>query len=77
MVTRKGEMIVEFFPVWKENILRAIAWCLGIRGVPVGFVHYEKPSEMEPTINDLQRAQEESAMNRVSTQTTNRMESGE
>lgn len=69
MVTRKGEMIVEFFPPWKENILLAVSWCLGIRGIPVGFIRFERATEMEPTINDLQRAEEESAMNRVSKQT--------
>lgn len=84
-MTRKGEMIVEFFPVWKENILRAVAWCLGIRGVPVGFVHYEIKVDddaqechcdyethcfcNEMSISDIKRSQEESEVNRVSTQT--------
>lgn len=61
----KREMIVEFFPPWKENILRGLAWCLGIRGIPVGFIHYEtKFDDNEITINDIKRNEEESQMNR-------------
>lgn len=79
-MTPKREMIVEFFPPWKENILRSLAWCLGIRGVPVGFIHYETKFDddsqecrceyethcfcNEPTINDIKRNEEESQMNR-------------
>lgn len=77
-MTPNREMIVEFFPIWKENILRFVAWCLGIRGIPVGFVHYKiVPDDNEPTINDLQRAEEESAMNRVRENNLTEMESGE
>lgn len=63
-MTPKRELIVEIFPTWKENILRSIAWCLGIRGIPVGFIYAEAIIN-EPTINDLQREAEESAINRV------------
>lgn len=58
-------MIVEFFPIWKENILRFVARMLGIRGIPVGFIHYEtKFDDNEMTINDIKRNEEESQMNR-------------
>jgi len=61
----RREMIVEFFPLWKENILRFVARCLGIKGVPVGFIHYDKRfDDNEMTINDIKRNEEESQMNR-------------
>jgi hypothetical protein len=61
----QGEMIVEFLPIWKENILRAVARCLGIKGIAVGFIHYQKRfDDNEPTINDIKRNEEESQMNR-------------
>ena len=64
-MTRKGEMIVEFFPPWKENILRFIARILGIKGIPVGFIHYQvRFDDNEPTINDIKRNIDESQMNR-------------
>jgi hypothetical protein len=64
-MAEKREMIVEFFPLWKERILRGLAWCLGIRGIPVGFIHYEiKFDGNEETINDIKRNEEESQMNR-------------
>ena len=45
--------------------MRGLAWCLGIRGVPIGFIHYEtKFDDNEITINDIKRNEEESQMNR-------------
>ena len=72
-MTPSRKLLVQTFPQWKENVLYFVARCLGLKGVPVGLIHYEE----EPTINDIVKNNEEDAMNKVSTQTTNRMESGE
>lgn len=64
-MTQQRELVVELFPIWKDNILRFVARCLGIKGIPVGFIYYEPKDEVEMTINDIKRAEEESAKNRV------------
>ena len=64
-MTQQRELVVELFPIWKDNILRFVARCLGIKGIPVGFIYCELKDEVEMTINDIKRAEEESAENRV------------
>ena len=45
--------------------MRFVARMLGIRGIPVGFIHYERKfDDNEVTINDIKRNEEESQMNR-------------
>jgi hypothetical protein len=68
---------VQVFPRWKENILYFIARCLGLKGLPIGFIYYEDEDKNIMTINDIKRSMEEDEANSVRTQTTNRMESGE
>lgn len=62
---------------YQEFVLKIIGWMIGIRGeAKIIYIHFDE-DEDEPTINDIIKNNEEDAMNRVSTQTTNRMESGE
>lgn len=62
---------------WQSKVLNAIAWVIGLRGGSVAYVNLRIVLDVEPTINDIVKNNVEDAMNRVSTQTTNRMESGE
>ena len=71
------QLVVEVMKAWQSKILNAIAWVIGLRGGSVAYVNLRIVLDVEPTINDIVKNNEEDAMNRVSTQTTNRMESGE
>jgi hypothetical protein len=71
------QLVVEVMKAWQSKVLNAIAWVIGLRGGSVAYVNLRIVLDVEPTINDIVKNNEEDAMNRVSTQTTNRMESGE
>ena len=76
-MTPKAEIIVKAMNAYQEFVLKIIGWMIGIRGeAKIIYIHFDE-DEVEPTINDIIKNNEEDAMNRVSTQTTNRMESGE
>ena len=61
----KQELMVVTLKPWKESVLYWVARLIGIRGLPVGFIHYEREfDDNEPTINDIKRNNEESQMNR-------------
>lgn len=79
MVTQKAEIILKAMNAYQEFVLKVIGWMLGIRGeAKIVYIHFdEDEDEVEPTINDIVKNNEEDETNRVSTQTTNRMESGE
>lgn len=64
-MTRKDrQIVVAFLPQWKENILTLVARLLGLKGMPVGLITAEFLDEIEPTINDIRKNQEEDEMNR-------------
>jgi hypothetical protein len=64
-VTRKDrQIVVAFLPQWKENILTFVARLLGLKGMPVGLITAKFLDEIEPTINDIRKNQEEDEMNR-------------
>lgn len=64
-VTHKDrQIVVAFFPQWKENILTFVARLLGLKGMPVGLITHKFLDEIEPTINDIRKNQEEDEMNR-------------
>lgn len=76
-MTPKPELIVKAMNAYQEFVLKIIGWMIGIRGeAKIVYIHFDE-DEVEPTINDIVKNNDEDAMNRVSTQTTNRMESGE
>lgn len=73
-------LVVEQMKTWQSKVLNAVAWVIGLRGGSVAYLDLRiifDAEDEEPTINDIVKNNEEDAMNRVSTQTTNRMESGE
>jgi hypothetical protein len=64
-VTHKDrQIVVAFFPQWKENILTFVARLLGLKGMPVGLITAKFLDEIELTINDIRKNQEEDEMNR-------------
>jgi hypothetical protein len=76
-VTPRPKLVVKAMKTWQAAVLRVIGWMIGIRGeAKISYIIFDNDKE-EPTINDIVKNNEEDAMNRVSTQTTNRMESGE
>lgn len=76
-MTPKAKFIVKAMNAYQEFVLKIIGWMIGIRGeAKIVYIHFDE-DEVEPTINDIVKNNDEDAMNRVSTQTTNRMESGE
>lgn len=77
MVTPKAEIIVKAMNAYQEFVLKIIGWMIGIRGeAKIIYIHFDE-DEVEPTINDIIKNNEEDAMNSVSTQTTNRNGAGE
>jgi ABC-type Zn uptake system ZnuABC Zn-binding protein ZnuA len=75
-VTRRRELVVQTLPAWKERIISAVSYLLRIKGMPVAFI-YAEGEENEPSINDLKRAEEESAQNRVRNNQLTEKEKGE
>ncbi len=61
-VTRK--LVVKAMSAWQSAILRVIGWMLGIRGeAKIAYITFDH-DEVEPTINDIKRNNEENEMNR-------------
>lgn len=76
-MTHKPEIIVKAMNAYQEFVLKIIGWMIGIRGeAKIIYIHFDE-DEVEPTINDIVKNNDEDAMNSVRQQTTNRMESGE
>ena len=60
----KQELMVVTLKPWKESVLYWVARIIGIRGLPVGFIHYTDEEDNLMTINDIKRNAEESQINR-------------
>jgi len=77
MVTPKAEIIVKAMNAYQAFVLKIIGWMIGIKGeAKIVYIQFDE-DEIEPTINDIVKNNEEDEMNSVRQQTTNRMESGE
>lgn len=78
-MTPRGEIIVKAMNAYQALTLKVIGWMIGIRGeAKIIYIQFdEDEDDIEPTINDIVKNNAEDEANRVSTQTTNRMESGE
>ena len=58
------KLVIEAMSAWQAAILRVIGWMLGIRGeAKIAYILFDH-DEVEPTINDIQRNNEENEMNR-------------
>ena len=58
------KLVIEAMSAWQAAILRVIGWILGIRGeAKIAYILFDH-DEVEPTINDIQRNNEENKMNR-------------
>lgn len=79
MVIPKAEIIVKAMSAYQAFVLKVIGWMIGIRGeAKIIYIQFdEDEDDIEPTINDIVKNNEEDAINSVRQQTTNRMESGE
>jgi len=75
------QLVVEEMKGWQAAILNFIAWLIGLRGGSVAYLEFRTvitlEDDIEPTINDIVKNNEEDAMNRVSTDKLTEMESGE
>jgi hypothetical protein len=75
------QLVVEEMRAWQASILNFIAWLIGLRGGSVAYLEFRTvitlEDDIEPTINDIVKNNEEDAMNRVSTDKLTEMESGE
>ena len=71
------QLVVEAMKAWQSKVLNTVAWVIGLRGGSVAYVNLRIVLDVEPTINDIVKNNEEDAMNSVRQTTTNRMESGE
>jgi len=60
----KPNLVVKAMSVWQNAILRVIGWMIGIRGeAKIVYISFAQ-DEVEPTINDIKRNDEENRMNR-------------
>lgn len=58
------KLVIEAMSAWQAAILRVIGWILGIRGeAKIAYILFDH-DEVEPTINDIKRNNEENEMNR-------------
>lgn len=58
------KLVIEAMSAWQAAILRVIGWMLGIRGeAKIAYILFDH-DEVEPTINDIKRNNEENEMNR-------------
>jgi hypothetical protein len=58
------KFVIEAMNAWQAAILRVIGWMLGIRGeARIAYIEFDN-DEVEPTINDIKRNNEENEMNR-------------
>ena len=71
------QLVVELMKAWQSKVLNAIAWVIGLRGGSVAYVNLRIILDVEPTINDIVKNNEEDAMNRVRHNKLTEMESGE
>ena len=58
------KLVIEAMSAWQAAIFRVIGWMLGIRGeAKIAYITFDH-DEVEPTINDIKRNNEENEMNR-------------
>mgnify|MGYP007086245084 CR=1 FL=1 len=62
---------------WQSKVLNTVAWVIGLRGGSVAYVNLRIVLDVEPTINDIVKNNEEDAMNSVRQNKLTEMESGE
>jgi hypothetical protein len=53
------QLVVEVMKAWQSKVLNAIAWVIGLRGGSVAYVNLRIVLDVEPTINDIIKNQEE------------------
>lgn len=64
-MTPKAEIVVKAMNAYQEFVLKVVGWMLGIRGeAKIIYIEFDE-DEVEPTINDIAKNNEEDAMNRV------------
>jgi hypothetical protein len=75
------QLVVEEMRAWQAAFLNLMAWLIGLRGGSVAYLEFRTvitlEDDIEPTINDIVKNNEEDAMNRVRTDKLTEMESGE
>lgn len=73
MTQSKPSLVIKAIDGWREFVLRALGKILGFKGEAfVVYIAFDNDEEIEPTINDLKKNQEEDEMNNQ-----NRKEAGE
>ena len=66
MVIPKAEIIVKAMNAYQAFVLKVVGWMIGIRGeARIVYIQFDE-DEVEPTINDIVKNNEEDAINRVS-----------
>jgi hypothetical protein len=66
-VSLKPKIVVEDLNPFQAKVLKFVGYLVGIKGDAfIAFIQYGT-EEVEPTINDIAKNNEEDAMNRVST----------
>ena len=64
-MTQLPNLVVKAMNTYQEFVLKIVGWILGIRGeAKIVFIQFDE-DEVEPTINDIVKNNEEDAMNRV------------
>ncbi len=53
------QLVVEAMKAWQSKVLNAIAWVIGLRGGSVAYVNLRIVLDVEPTINDIIKNNEE------------------
>ena len=65
-MTPKAEIIVKAMNAYQAFVLKVVGWMIGIRGeARIVYIQFDE-DEVEPTINDIVKNNEEDAINRVS-----------